>query len=320
MNFSEYLKTYAPKIAPYMEKYVKEARLKFEDSKHPDVDKYLYSPLLDYVSNPGKMHRPLTCIAAYMACGGKSIEDVISVACSVELFQCAALIHDDIADGAELRRNKPCMHIKEGEGIALNVGDFGLSMVLGSAIKSKIEVLNELLKMEYMTIEGQAMDLGWARDNRYDITEEDYFTMASKKTAYYSAAVPCVLGAICADSKYVEQFRDFGMKLGLAFQLQDDLLNIIGDSSDKDFRSDITEGKRTLIMVKTIEKLGLGILDKSVDEIASAMIDCGAVEYVKEKADSLANEALLAINKIPDLNEWKEIFVSMCDWVTSRGY
>ncbi|MDO5329604.1 MAG: polyprenyl synthetase family protein [Coriobacteriia bacterium] len=317
MTFEEYLKDYAKKITPDVLAGLDRVRNNFEDKKHPDVDKYLYNPFKKYISNPGKLHRPLTCIAAYKACGGEDIERIIPIAITIENFQSAALIHDDIADGASLRRSKPCMHIVEGEPIAINIGDMGLAMVLGSVIDEDKEILRELTRMEYMTIEGQAMDLGWARDNRYDITEEDYFCMATKKTAYYSVATPCVLGALCATSKDIDKFREFGLKLGLAFQLKDDLLNIVGDANDKDFRSDIDEGKRTLILVKTIEELGLDILNKSRDEIAEAMIECGAVKYVEDKAIKLASVARDILDNI-NLNEWKEIFYSMCDWVTSR--
>ena len=80
--------------------------------------------------------------------------------------------------------------------------------------------------------------------------------MATKKSAYYSVSVPCVLGAICADANpdIVNALQDFGLNLGLAFQIQDDLLNLVDDTNaNKDFRNDITEGKRTLIVCKAIE-------------------------------------------------------------------
>ena len=180
LNFKNNYKTYlefiedgAPKLQPYLLESIKDAMLQFENSKHADLDKYLYGPLQDYANNPGKMHRPLTCLAAYLATANaneENIEPVISIACAIENFQSAALIHDDIADSGSLRRGKPCMHITHGEGIAINAGDFGLSMTIGLLIdklkeygysETKIlKIARWLTFMEYMTIEGQALDLG----------------------------------------------------------------------------------------------------------------------------------------------------------------
>ena len=117
---------------------------------------------------------------------------------------------------------------------------------------TKVRVISELIEMTRRTIEGQALDIGWARDGRYDITPEDYLVMATHKTAHYSGAVPLAVGAIIGGgtAEEVEALRSYGLDTGLAFQIQDDLLNLIGseESMKKDFRSDITEGKRTLVV------------------------------------------------------------------------
>ena len=121
---------------------------------------------------------------------------------------------------------------------------------------TKVRVISELIEMTRRTIEGQALDIGWARDGRYDITPEDYLVMATHKTAHYSGAVPLAVGAIIGGgtAEEVEALRSYGLDTGLAFQIQDDLLNLIGseESTKKDFRSDITEGKRTLVVVHAL--------------------------------------------------------------------
>lgn len=110
---------------------------------------------------------------------------------------------------------------------------------------TKVRVISELIEMTRRTIEGQALDIGWARDGRYDIAPEDYLVMATHKTAHYSGAVPLAVGAIIGGgtAEEVEALRSYGLDTGLAFQIQDDLLNLIGseESTKKDFRSDITE-------------------------------------------------------------------------------
>lgn len=170
-SFEEYLNSCGPEFRDYLIKYLEDARANFETNKHADVDKYLYKPLLDFSENTGKMHRPLTCLASFKAfSNNKPLDIVLPVAAAIEHFQSAALIHDDIADAGELRRGKPCMYKEQGLGIAINAGDFGLAMVIPSVVenlekqnvdKDKIlRIINELSRMEYMTIEGQAMDLG----------------------------------------------------------------------------------------------------------------------------------------------------------------
>lgn len=347
-NFVTYIKDFAPVFSPIVKSYLKNSRLYFEDTKHKDIDKYLYNPLIEYTENPGKLHRPLTCLAAYLACNKgdvSRVDNVYPVASSIEHFQSAALIHDDIADDGQLRRGKPCMHKTLGTGLAINVGDYGLSMVVGSVVqaaqtssldeKTVLAIIEELVKMEYATIEGQAMDLGWAKDDRFDISADDYLEMAKKKTSFYSAAVPCVLGAICAgaNGKIVEALRNFGICVGLAFQIQDDILNLVeGDDNakKKDFRSDITEGKRTLVVVKALElantkdakklKMILQSNTNNEDELARAveiMKNSKAIDYAIGYASKLSDKAKSYLSVLED-SKWKDLLIDMANWAKQR--
>lgn len=143
-----------------------------------------------------------------------------TAAAAIEHFHSAALIHDDIADEASCAAGEPCLHLTEGLGLAINMGDLALSMVNGPVVNDplledavKVRVIKELIAMTCRTVEGQALDLGWARDGRYDITPEDYLTMAIHKTAHYSGAVPLAVGAIVggADDEIVEALRSYGL-------------------------------------------------------------------------------------------------------------
>ena len=229
-DFQEYLDQYAGVIGDLVNRYI-------PHGDHPDMDRYLYGPLMKYSKNGGKRHRPLIALAGCLVVGG-DMNKAISSAAAIEHFHTAALIHDDIADEAELRRGEPCLHLSEGLGLALNMGDLGLSLVNGTVINDpaldnavKVRVVTELIEMTRRTIEGQAMDIGWARDARYDITPEDYLIMATHKTAHYSGAVPLAIGAIVGGGTeaQIEGLRNFGLDTGLAFQIQDDLLNLIGE-------------------------------------------------------------------------------------------
>ena len=194
--------------------------------------------------------------------GGDSAKAWPSAA-AIEHFHTAALIHDDIEDSSLTRRGEPCLHVAEGEGLAINAGDLALSLVTGTVVDdpglddaTKLRVLKELVDMTTRTIEGQALDIGWARDSRFDLTVDDYLVMANHKTAFYSGAVPLAVGAIIGDGteSQIAVLRAFGLAAGLAFQIQDDVLNLVGkkESVGKDFRSDITEGKRTLVAIHAL--------------------------------------------------------------------
>lgn len=236
-----------------------------EDKPAEDLNRYLYTPLARFTSQGGKRIRPVLCLLGAEAAGGAA-SDALSAGIAIELFQSAALIHDDIADESLLRRDQPCLYVSEGTGVAINVGDLALTQVFDVVLRDtslsddrRIQVLSELVAMERHTLEGQALDLGWARDNRWDITPDDYLYMVLSKTAWYSAASPLSIGAYAAGApdSTVAGLAELGRHAGIAFQVQDDLLNLVGDAQDqgKDFQSDITEGKRTLAVVHALAHL-----------------------------------------------------------------
>ncbi len=332
MDFGKYLADNAHVVNRYLDSF-------FDGEDNPDIRRYLYDPLANYTSNAGKRHRPLICLLACSAVGGDS-EAAITSGVAIEHFHTAALIHDDIADDSTLRRGKPCMHITEGLGLAINAGDLALSSVMSSVVRDpalpddvKLRVVGELVDMDETTIEGQALDIGWSRDNRYDITLDDYVTMASRKTACYSGSVPLAVGAIVGGGteEQIAVLREFGSLVGLAFQIQDDLLNLIGDPEKmgKDFRSDITEGKRTYMVVHCLgltddrEEL-ISILDSRTadpDRLQRAvdiMVESGSIDAARGFAADLtesAKEKLAALDLEPGA---KEILLSMADYFVNR--
>lgn len=331
-NFQDYLNSYAEQVGELINAYIPRGT-------HPDMNRYLYDPLLKYSQNGGKRHRPLICFAACQAVGGDIVK-ATSAAAAIEHFHTAALIHDDIADEAELRRGEPCLHLTEGEGIAINAGDLGLSLVNGTVMEdeslddaTKVRVVRELIKMTQRTIEGQALDLGWARDGRYDITTEDYLVMATHKTAHYSGAVPLAVGAIIGGGTEteIEGLRNYGLDTGLAFQIQDDLLNLIGaeESTKKDFRSDITEGKRTLVVVhalqhsekrdRLIEILSSHEKDPAVlAEAVDIMEEAGSIDYARSYAENLTSVAKIRLVDVLEPSQARDLLLSMADWFVNR--
>ena len=333
-TFEEYLSLYAAQVGDLVNEYI-------PVGTHPDMDRYLYEPLLSYSQNGGKRHRPLICFAACLAVGGDMVR-ATSAAAAIEHFHTAALIHDDIADEAELRRGEPCLHLREGVGLAINMGDLALSLVNGTVMNdpalddaTKVRVVTELIDMTRRTIEGQALDIGWARDGRYDITPEDYLVMATHKTAHYSGAVPLAIGAIIGGGTEaeIEALRNYGLDTGLAFQIQDDLLNLIGseESTQKDFRNDITEGKRTLMVVHALQHSGDGDRDRLIEILSSKERDLdvlseavgimdksGSIDYARNYAENLTS---IAKNRLIDMvapSQARDLLISMADWFVKR--
>ena len=333
-TFESYLKSFADPVGELINSYIPQG-------SHGDMDRYLYAPLYQYSENAGKRHRPLICYAACLAVGGNP-DRATTAAAAIEHFHSAALIHDDIADEAELRRGEPCLHLTEGLGLAINMGDLALSMVNGPVVNdpllddaTKVRVISELISMTCRTVEGQALDLGWARDGRYDITPEDYLTMAVHKTAHYSGAVPLAVGAIVAGAseEQVEALRSYGLDTGLAFQIQDDLLNLVGtdEAKKKDFRSDITEGKRTLVVVHALQNAGAAARARLVEilsskerdpevlaEAVAIMEEAGSVDYARAYAENLSQNAKARLVEVIEPSPYRDLLVSMADWFVNR--
>lgn len=307
-----------------------------------DLDNFLYAPLQAFTAQGGKRTRPALCLLGALAVGGDE-EAVLDIAAAIEDFQSAALIHDDIADQSELRRGEPCVYRTQGIGSAITIGDLALVNVIARTVRTtqlsdaiKVQLIELLCQMEERTIEGQALDLGWARDGRWNISENDYLYMASHKTAYYSAAIPLVAGAICtgkATDTQLQALNTFGMKTGLAFQLHDDVLNLVGNAATqgKDWRSDLTEGKRTLCVVHALSHLDkknrLELIEllsnKTSDQVQLAyavdlMEQAGSIVYVQNYARTLVHEAQSVLDKAQLTTNSQTILYSMADFFIER--
>src|SRR5215831_11822939 len=231
-----------------------------------EPQRYLYAPLASYLSRTGKGIRPALCIATCRAFGGDP-SDALASATAIEMLHNGFLVHDDIEDDSDLRRGLPTMHAEHGVPIAVNAGDM-LTALSVRILRDNLpslglpltwRVYDEFEHMMQESLEGQAMELGWVRDNRCDIADEDYLRMVLKKTCWYSFIHPCRIGALIAtkDGVDLDRFNRFGYYLGAAFQIQDDLLNLVGDERryGKEIGGDLLEGKRTLMLMHLLRQL-----------------------------------------------------------------
>lgn len=228
---------------------------------HPDP---LYQELLqDYPRRGGKMLRGLLTYYSALAHGAPE-EAALLAGEGLELFQNWVLIHDDIEDGSEERRGRPALHRLHPMPLALNAGDalhgemWGL---LAQGVARGVlgpEVLLEFHQVVRRTAYGQHLDLLWTLTGRLDLTPEDYLRMVAHKAAYYTAVTPLRLGALLAGREPPPLYEEAGLKLGTAFQIVDDVLNLEGDEAyGKERAGDLYEGKRTLILIRFLEEATL---------------------------------------------------------------
>ena len=186
-------------------------------------------------------------------------EDALPAAAGLEMLHNAFLVHDDIEDGSDSRRGVATMHRRVGVPIAVNTGDAMNALAMRLFRKSG-ETLGpgdgacasstKSIICSSRPSEGQAMELGWVRDNDLTVGTDDYLRLVLKKTAWYSFIHPMRIGALVAngDDRNLGRFDRFGYLLGLAFQITDDVLNLNGDVAryGKEINGDLWEGKRTL--------------------------------------------------------------------------
>ena len=234
-----------------------------------EPQRHLYGLAKDFIDRAGKGLRPSLCIAAARALGGKT-EDVFPAAAGIEMLHNAFLVHDDIEDGSDFRRGVATLHRRAGVPIAVNTGDAMNALAMRFFRKSgerlgpavALRILDEVDHMLVESLEGQATELGWVRDNDLTVCADDYLRLVLKKTAWYSFIHPLRIGALVAngDDQNLARFDRFGYLLGLAFQITDDVLNLNGSAEryGKEIDGDLWEGKRTLILAH-----GLGHVNRA---------------------------------------------------------
>jgi geranylgeranyl diphosphate synthase type II len=310
--------------------------------------RWLYDLVADYPRRGGRSFRPSLCIATARAFGAE-LEEVVRTAASIEMLHNAMLIHDDIEDESEMRRGKPAMHVTEGVPIAINVGDTLCMLSFRPLLENRetlgshlaLSILVETEQMARESAEGQAIELGWRRDNTMGLRESDYLEMVLKKTCWLATIHPARVGAIIGTRGDVDldPFVRFGFLLGAAFQIQDDLLNLVGNAAayGKEMEGDIHEGKRTLMLIHLFEEgtaserarleamLGKPRAQRTADDVRwvrERMDHYGAIDYARQVAQGLAgaaaHEAEQIFGDLPDSRD-KRFIQALPAWVIERA-
>jgi geranylgeranyl diphosphate synthase type II len=334
----EILEEYGAVARERVRSYLRGDRLKLE----------LYDLAADYPERGGRMLRASLCIASARAFGADP-KDALNSAVAVELLHNAFLVHDDVEDDSEERRGRPAMHVLHGTPIAINVGDALAVLSLRPLIANagrlgprlSMRILEEAERMARESVEGQAIELWWRHHNVIDLHEADYMKMVLKKTCSYTTIYPMRVGALIGTRGAADPDRyvRFGFFVGAAFQIQDDLLNLVGDEAryGKELNGDIWEGKRTLMVIHMLNAvpaderawiarlLGLPRSERTHRDVAwirERMDRCGSIEYARQVAHGLAGAALhefsIAFADLPPSRE-KRFLEALSTWAIERA-
>lgn len=283
------------------------------------------------VNSGGKRLRPVLAVLSARAMGYQA-DRHIDLAAIVEFIHTATLLHDDVVDASDLRRGRETANALWGNEASVLVGDFLYSRSFEMMVDvGQMRVMEILAKATNIISEGEVLQLLNVHDA--DTTEERYLNVIRYKTAKLFEAA-CQLGAIisASDSGQEQAMATYGMHLGTAFQLIDDVLDYSASSNEmgKNVGDDLAEGKPTLPLIyvmrhgskeqativrEAIEQGGL----EQLDAVMAAVQSTGAIEYTARTAREEADRAISALSVIPD-SAYKQAMVSLADFAVERSH
>ena len=295
----------------------------------------LYQPASYILESSGKRLRPLLVLLSAKAVGG-NIKKFYNAALSVEMLHNFTLVHDDIMDNADLRRGNLTLHKKYNLNTAILTGDILAAVAYEFLLKdcrvNAKQALDSFTKGLVEVCEGQSLDTEF--ETRKLVSLSQYIEMIEKKTAAL-VRMCCELGAYLADGSKddIKALSNYGKYLGIAFQIQDDLLDIIADKAEfgKRIGGDLVEGKKTFLFIEALEKAKGKDKDDLLKVIANKGIKENQIEYYKNLYEKLGvindakaairsytNKALRSINKLSNKSE-VEIFYWLADSLIKRN-
>jgi geranylgeranyl diphosphate synthase type I len=316
----------------------------------PELDA-LVEALTEFLSG-GKRLRPGFCFWGHLGAGGRDSEALVVAAASLEMFQAAAIIHDDVMDGSDTRRGRPAVHKRFaalhrergwhgaaeafGAGAAILLGDLCLAwsdemLVSSGLLDDAARRVFDTMRAELMA--GQYLDL--LEQVRGDSTVASALRVARFKSAKYTIVEPLHLGATMAGAgpAVLDAYAAYGFPLGEAFQLRDDLLGVFGDPdvTGKPAGDDLREGKRTALVALALEQatpaqtqlvrrlLGDPSLDAAgVEALGEVLVATGAVDRLEALITTRTEEALAALERAPVTDEAREVLRQLAVAATAR--
>ena len=283
------------------------------------------------IRNKGKNIRPILTILSARLCGEPTLNSY-KAAAMMELLHVATLIHDDVVDEATLRRGKPSVNRVWKNKLSVLMGDFILSKALINMIGLKdFEALEQISSTAEKLSAGEILQI--EKSITRSMTEDVYFEMIGQKTASL-IATSCELGAITTTKREDDRHAtySFGQNLGMAFQIKDDLFDLLGSESDtgKNGGGDVKQNMITLPLI--FAKANMSRLDyrqlkkllktkkknrSTLNKISGIVEEAGGIDYAKKKLDDFSELALQAIDSYPD-SDFKKSLVDLVAFNSSR--
>jgi len=317
--------------------YLSKVEKKIAETVHLDEPKELYEPFKYIMTGGGKRIRPVLTMISAAALGADPYA-ALNSAVAIEILHNFTLVHDDIMDRSPMRRGKKTVHTKWNEPVAIILGDvmvgWAYSLLPLSNQHPRADQIRQAFTNGLIEVcEGQAYDMQY--NKKKDITLVDYFTMIEKKTAKLLETCG-VIGAHIAEASDVEVeiVRKFCYNLGIGFQIQDDLLDVVADQSKlgKKIGLDILEGKKTFLILslknlaKSPEVLVLleeffvnnGLPENKINTMAAMMKDHGVFELAREKSNNFFEAAITELNKLK--NKETGMLLWLLETISSRNY
>ncbi len=263
--------------------------------------------------------------------------DMMAAAVSIEVIQSFTLIHDDIMDDDDLRRGVPSVHREYDTATAILAGDtlyskaFEIMLKTGAGPERSLWALKRLASTCTRICEGQSLDVSF--EGRDEIDREEYLEMIELKTAVlYGAAASMAPILLNADQGIVDALYRYGINIGKAFQIQDDVLDLTvpSETLGKQRGSDLVEGKRTLITLHAREQ-GVdvdtlveaetveAVTEDEIDEAVAELDAAGSIDFARQKAERLIEEGKDELDVLPD-NEAHDLLDALADYLIERGY
>ncbi len=310
------------------------------------ANKALSEPIWDLLSRGGKRWRPALMMLICEALGGDPAKHKDWVAIP-ELVHNGTLMVDDVEDGSELRRGKPCVHKTYGVDIAVNAGNAMYYLPLQVMLQSNLpaDVLlkaHQIYTQEMINISlGQGMDIAWHKGiaDADSISEQEYLQMCAYKTGTL-ARMAAKLGALLANASddTIEKMGEFAEAVGVGFQIQDDVLNLTATSGKNHFTKDyigedIHEGKRTLIVIHALSKaspadkarlleiLKMHTWDRAlIDEAIEMMKKYGAIDYARKRSQEIVQSAWQKAEQLMQKGTAKDTLKAFVEFMVLRQY
>lgn len=283
------------------------------------------APLFDHItSHRGKMLRPGLVLLSGLCTGGVS-DAHIETAAIVEMLHIATLMHDDVIDKAEKRRSKETVNSLWGNKAAVLAGDYILAKIFSMCIElDKPQVLKELAETTRLICHGELAQNVNSDIEKYD--ENKYINIITEKTARLLGSC-CFLGGVIneASEQQTKTLRDYGVNIGVAFQIRDDVLDIVGDEkkTGKTLGTDNSQNKPTLALLHYIQSLSASQLDEFIvnehnpTQIADILLNSGSVNYAMSKADQYKQTALKALQTIENCPA-KQSLTDLAEFMVAR--